>query len=256
LKARDIARELRCALDPAAFAREKLAFVPDSWQERVLRSSARQLILNCSRQSGKSSVTAIIATHTAIYKPGSLTLLVSKAQRQSAELLHKVQAFLRSVTPGVALESDSVLSAKLANGSRIISLPGDGDSIRGFSAPTLVVEDEAAFVGDALYFSIRPMLAVSDHGRILLLSSPRGKRRHFYETFVNGGHDWERFSVKATQVPRISAAFLQQELDAMGEWWFKQEYMTEFVDTSDQLFSSASIDAAIAPDLAPLEIAL
>jgi hypothetical protein len=220
-----------------------------------VRSSARQLILNCSRQSGKSSVTAIIATHTTIYKPGSLTLLVSKAQRQSAELLHKVQAFLRSVTPGVALESDSVLSAKLVNGSRIISLPGDGDSIRGFSAPTLVVVDEAAFVGDALYFSIRPMLAVSDHGRILLLSSPRGKRGHFYETFVNGGQDWERFSVKATEVPRISRAFLQQELDAMGEWWFKQEHMTEFVDTSDQLFSSASIDAAI-PDLAPLEIAL
>jgi hypothetical protein len=34
-------------------------------------------------------------------------------------------------------------------------------TIRGFSAATLIVEDEAARVPDDLYFSVRPMLAVS-----------------------------------------------------------------------------------------------
>src|SRR3712207_4427289 len=73
-----LARELRHALDPVAFARERLGFEPDPWQERVLWSSARQILLNCSRQSGKSTVTAVLATHTALYRPGSLILLVSK----------------------------------------------------------------------------------------------------------------------------------------------------------------------------------
>jgi hypothetical protein len=74
-----MARELRHALDPVAFARERLGFEPDPWQARVMRSAARQVLLNCARQSGKSTVTAAIATHTAVFRPGSLTLLVSKA---------------------------------------------------------------------------------------------------------------------------------------------------------------------------------
>lgn len=251
----DVARELRCALDPASWAREKLGFVPDPWQQRVMRSSARQILLNCSRQSGKSTVTAILAAHTAIYRPGALILLISRAQRQSAELLLKVQQSIRTISPRVRLESDSVLSCKLASGSRILSLPGDSDTIRGFSAPALVIEDEAAFVSDALYFSIRPMLAVSG-GRLILLSTPHGKRGHFYEAWANGGDAWQRESVTAYNVPRITPEFLQQERDTIGDYWLKQEYLCQFVDVSDQLFSTSSIHAAISSDLAPLELSL
>jgi hypothetical protein len=47
--------------------------------------------------------------------------------------------------------------APLSNGSRIISLPGDGDSVRGFSAPSMCVCGEAAYISDVLHFAIRPM---------------------------------------------------------------------------------------------------
>jgi hypothetical protein len=47
-----MARALRHALDPVAFARERLGFEPDRWQARVMRSAARQILLNCSRQAG------------------------------------------------------------------------------------------------------------------------------------------------------------------------------------------------------------
>ncbi len=120
LSAGDIARELRYALDPATFARERLGFEPDPWQERVLRSGARQTLLNCSRQSGKSTTTAALAAHTALYRPGSLTLMVSKAQRQSGELFAKVAGFLKSLDQPPKLDSDNALSSRLANGSRIV----------------------------------------------------------------------------------------------------------------------------------------
>jgi hypothetical protein len=168
-----MARELRHALDPVAFARERLGFEPDPWQARVMRSAARQILLSCSRQSGKSTVTAVIAAHTAVFRPGSLILLLSKALRQSAEPLAKVQGLLRAMDPAPRLDGDSALSCKLANGSRVVSLPGDGDTVRGFSAPALVVEDEAAFVDDALHMAIRPMLAVS-RGRLILRPGTRG----------------------------------------------------------------------------------
>lgn len=250
-----MACELRHALDPATFARERLGLAPDPWQERVLRSDARQLLLNCSRQAGKSTTTAALAAHTALYRPGSLILMVSKAQRQSGELFAKVSGFLKAVEPAPKLDSDNALSCRLANGSRIVSLPGDGDTIRGFSAPALVVEDEAAFVSDALHQAVRPMLAVSG-GRLILMSTPHGRRGHFFEAWANGAPAWQRESVTAYDVPRISRVFLDAGRAAIGEWWFRQEYGCEFMDTSDQLFSSAAIAAAVTPDVQPLTVRL
>ncbi len=82
----DMAGDLRCALDPVAFAAERLNFIPDAWQTKVLRSSGQNILLNCSRQAGKSTTTSIIALHTAFYQPEALTLLVSPSLRQSREL--------------------------------------------------------------------------------------------------------------------------------------------------------------------------
>lgn len=249
-----MSRELLYSLDPVTWAVQKLNWSPDPWQARVLRSSARQTLLNCSRQSGKSTTTACLAAHTAIYRPGSLILLVSKAQRQSAELLAKVSQFLRTLDPPPETDSDNLLSVRLSNGSRIMSLPGDGDSIRGFSAPSLVVEDESAFVSDSLYNAIRPMLAVSKNARLILMSTPHGRRGHFFEAWTNGHAAWERESITANDVPRITKQFLEQERQNIGPWWFDQEYMCRFVDSDTQLFSSDSITRAFSRDLTPLSL--
>ena len=63
-----IASDLVSALDPATFARGQ-GFMPDPWQERMLRSQSRRLLLNCCRQSGKSTTAALLATHTALFVP-------------------------------------------------------------------------------------------------------------------------------------------------------------------------------------------
>jgi hypothetical protein len=247
-----MARELLYALDPVLWAIERLDFTPDPWQARVMRSSAKQTLLNCSRQSGKSTTTGALAAHTAIFRPGSLTLLVSKAQRQSGELLAKVTGFLKSLNPPPELDSDNLLSLRLSNGSRILSLPGDGDSIRGFSAPDLIVEDEAAFVTDELYTAVRPMLAVSKNARLILMSTPHGRRGHFFQAWTNGSTSWERESIMAVDVPRITKEFLDQERENIGQFWFSQEYECKFVDSDSQLFSSDSIARAFSRELEPL----
>jgi len=53
--------------DPLFFARHSLNFAPDAWQERVLSWTGKRLFLNCCRQSGKSTTTAILALHRALY---------------------------------------------------------------------------------------------------------------------------------------------------------------------------------------------
>src|SRR5215212_3822081 len=151
--------DLKLALDRAAFA-EKLGIVPDGWQEDLLRSISERVLLNCCRQSGKSTMSGLIALHRALYHPGSLILCLAPALRQSQELFGKVLGFYRDLGRPILPQAERKLSLDLQNGSRIITLPGTEKTIRGFSGADLLIVDEASRVDDELYFAIRPMLAV------------------------------------------------------------------------------------------------
>jgi len=236
-----LAEDLRRSLDPVSLA-ARIGMAPDAWQERALRSSADRILLNCHRQSGKSSIAAVLAVHTALYQPGALVLLLSPALRQSQELFRKCLVTYRSLGRPVASEAENQLSLALETGSRIVALPGQEATIRGFSGVSLVIVDEAARVPDELYFSIRPMLAVTG-GRIVAVSTPFGKRGWWYEAW-RSSESWERFEVPATECPRISAAFLDEERRTLGEWWFKQEYLGEFMDAETQAFRTDDIERA------------
>ena len=134
-------------------------------------------------------------------------------------------------------------------------LPGSEETIRGIEAVDLLVLDEAALVPDELYFSTRPMLATTD-GRCIALTTPRGKRGWFYDEWTAGGGDWHRAKVTAEQIPRIKPAWLEKERRRIGEWWFQQEYLVEFVEAEDQLFAADLIAAALSSDVEPLGLPL
>jgi len=247
--AKMVATKLAEALDPVLFC-QRLGFVPDEWQARVLRSNAKRIIINCGRQTGKSTVAAILGLHTAIYRPGSLVLLLSPSLRQSSELFRKVADFYRRLGhEGLEPEAWSALRLELVNGSRIVSLPGKEQTIRGFAGVNLLVVDEAARVPDELYAAVRPMLATSN-GRLILLSTPFGKSGFFYQTWKEGGPEWLRVHVPATQCPRISTAFLEEEKRTLGEWFFAQEYMASFESDPCALIRPEVIERALSSEVA------
>ena len=237
--------------DIVEFARRQLGFEPDERQIEVLRSGAKRGILNCTRQWGKSTTAAVMAVHRALTEDGCVVLVASPSARQSAELVAKARGLLLRM--GIAAHGDghNDISLQLANGSRIIGLPENAAKVRGFSAVTLMLIDEAAQVADGTYKSLRPMLAVSD-GDLWLLSTPYGKRGFFYEGWANGGDEWTRFSVKATECPRIGAHFLEEERREMGAAWFGQEYMTEFIDNGAAVFGRDVVEDALDDEVEPL----
>jgi predicted phage terminase large subunit-like protein len=213
--------------DPVFFAEEILEFDPDPWQAAFLRSRAQRIILNCSRQSGKSTTTAILALWEAIYKPKSVIVLDSPSLRQSQELMLKFSEFLSQIDQKVKLDSDTKLSVRFANGSRVLALPGSEKTIRGISAVTLLILDEAAGIPDELYGAVRPMLAVSK-GRLVLMSTPRGEQGFFYETWTKS-LDWEKIEVPWSDCPRIASSFIDEEKRERGNSWVSQEYECKFV---------------------------
>lgn len=243
--------DLRWALDPVAFVREALGLDLDEWQAGVIASTGKRGLLNCSRQAGKSTAAAALGLHEALYRPGSLTILVSPSQRQSSELFRKVMELREKLPSNPALVEDNKLSMTVKGGGRVLSLPGSEATIRGFSGATLIIEDEASRVDDALYFSIRPMLAVKG-GRLILMSTPFGKRGHFWHEWSEGGASWQRVEVPATRVPRISKEFLDGERSSMGDFWFSQEYLCEFRESTDSVFSHDVVMAALSADVLPL----
>ena len=246
-----LADDLALALDRREFARS-VAFEPDEWQADALRSEVPRQLYNASRQSGKSTVAAVLAVHTALYEPGSLALLLSPTLRQSQELFKKCLTIYRDAGRPVAPESETALTLTLKSGSRIVSLPGKEGTVRGYSGVRLLVIDEAARVADELYASVRPMLAVSA-GRLVALSTPFGTRGWWYEAW-RGGEAWERYEVPATNVPRINPTFLEEERRTLGEWWFEQEYMCQFLDAETQAFRREDIERTFDEEVEPWEL--
>ena len=226
---------------------------------------------------GKTVVAAALALRTALLEAPALVLVLTPSERQSNEFMRrikdlhqalcqpmqvagKVQPFHEMQVAELSKDAayfnlpattrDSSLQLHLDNGSRIIGLPASEGKVRVYSSVALLLVDEASRVDDALYRAMRPMLAVS-RGRLLALSTPFGKRGWFHDAW-HGSGDWMRVKVTAEQCPRIPADFLAEERRALGERWFRQEYLCSFEDTIDTVFAYADIQAALSDDVQPL----
>src|SRR5438046_1627726 len=206
---------------------------PDPWQLRVLEARPKRLLLNCSRQAGKSTTAVMLALGEAVLFPGTLVLMLSRSLRQSTELFRgAADFFFRKRSAMVRRKCGHEL--QLSNDSRIISLPCSGDTIRGFANVKVLIIDEAARVPDDLYRTVRPMLAVSG-GRLICLSTPLwqtwlllrrlGSRRpgldaaYYGEVETcNGVNLWARMPLAEATLSIWRFVFDEQRLNQVWEW--------------------------------------
>ena len=239
-------REVKKAMDAVEFVRTRLKFEPDERQIEVLSSNAKHgNPVVCTRQ-WKSTIAAAMAVYRAYTRAKSVVLVASPtnsaAMRSCCVSAAEMVARLGIRPRG---DGDSETSLLLPNGSRIVGLPGIEGKVRGYSAVSLLLIDEAARVPDALYKGLRPSLAASD-GDLWLMSTPHGKRGFFYECWEHEGSEWFRVSVPATECARIAPAFLEAERRAVGPLRFAQEYMGEFLGSSGAaVFMAGLVDRAV-----------
>ncbi len=246
--------QLAYALDPAQLFRHVTGHNADTWQARLLRSQSRRILLNCCRQSGKTTSTAVLVAHQALYTPGSLSLILAPTERQSKELFRLVKRYWRMLGSTPAALSETSTSLELSNGARVAALPENPAGVRGYSGASLLVLDEASQLDDLAYDAVLPMVGVS-RGRILALSTPNGQRGWWYDRWVSGGDIWERYRVPVTE-PEIAARtdpLVLEEAKQRGEWFLRQEYFCEFGDNVASLFSVADLDSATSADVAAWE---
>ena len=246
-----LAGALALALSPVLLAQRAGLDPLDAWQVAALRSTSPRALWDIARQGGKSSIASVLAVHRVLYAPGSLVLLISPSERQSKEIFRKAMDVYAATGRAVPAASETKLWLELANGSRLIALPGSEPTTRGFSAPALIVVDEASRVPDELFEALVPMLAVS-RGRMVTLSTPAGRRGWWHRLWDEGGPDWEKVLVRADQLPRIDPAWLRAQRASMPDAWFRQEFCGEFLEVDDAAFRYDDVHGALDPSVRPL----
>jgi len=269
----NLLERLAANLDPGAYL-QTLGFTPYEWQEKALEPGIKRLILNCCRQAGKSTVIAAKAIHRAKFWSNSLILLVSPSERQSKELMQKIDTFITQDTD-IELEQDSKGEKTFRNKSRICALPGSEKTIRGYSNPDILIIDEASRVPDEVYMTIRPMMT-GGNTELIIMSTPFGKSGFFYSTWSTTSDLWTKIEVQPIDIlpqvlpnkhqnisaevlinerkgkniqlfisPRHDKQFLKEEFYTMGEYWYQQEYGCKFLNPIHNVFDMDLVDRAL-----------
>ena len=254
-----------------------LGFDPYRWQGDILDSEATRIIVNGARQAGKSTLMSGLPCHKARFSPGSLSIIIAADEKQAVEDMGRVRGFMSTDSdyPEITRASDELV--QLENDARVVVVTGTVKAARGYSHPQIIMLDEASRIEDEVYASgVRAMLTNNPGCRLIAISTPFGKLGWFYRAWTRD--HWERYEVRApwdiegasTLVaaedevlfskrckakgirgyysPRhLDWTEQQENLDEMGELWYRQEMMVEFVSTNQQAFDTEDVDAMMHP---------
>lgn len=217
-------REIAYRIDPALWVRMVLGVTPTAWQEQFLRARrGASILVLTARQVGKTTAAAWAMTHTALFEPGSLSVVACPAQRQSAEAVRKVRDVLHQC--GAKIVTDNVFGLELANGARVLALPGSDDSIRGLTVDGWIIADEAAQLKLNLMSALRPMRARRPKARLAMLSTAWSRIDPFWSAWESSG-DWMRIKATVDEHPSLfPQTFLDDERVNLGEEGYKREYL-------------------------------
>lgn len=200
-------------------------------------------IWNASRQIGKSFAVSLLAVDRALEKPRSTIMVVSASERQAVELLTKVKLhveFLKRL--GKKLNVDvfedvktNVHRVEFPNGSRIISVPANPDTVRGFTSDLLIL-DEFAFVqqDEELWKAVFPMITRKKDSKLVITSTPKGKSNMFYKLWTEAKKDPLWYKQTTTIYDAVEKG-LDIDVEALrkgikNEDAWRQEYLCQFID--------------------------
>jgi hypothetical protein len=275
--------ELLYFCSPAAYIRS-LGFNLYDWQESVIDSDSKRVLINGARQAGKSTLVAGRPCHRAKYYPRSLSIIIASTEKQAVEDMEKVKHFMARDPnyPKIVRDSDSLI--EITNSSRVLVVPGTETSARGYSNPDELVLDESSRIGDPVYRGgIRPMLTDNQKCVLTSISTPNGRFGFFFRAWRS--ERWERYAIRSPWdpipnggglVPAQPEKYFKAEmakqgvhgyysprhrneeeqlenLEEMGERLYRQEYCCEFVEPEDQVFSYDQIERAFVDDIRPLQ---
>lgn len=215
------------------------------YQQRWIEDKSRFKLVNKARQTGFSFAVGLEVLLDALERK-TLWVLLSKGERQSRELMDKVQMHARAASYALeAVESDfkvdnqsyKQLELSLPNGSRIIALPANPDTARGFSGN--VVLDEFAFHKDskAIWAALYP--TITRGYKLRIVSTPNGVGNQFEKLVSDPDNGWSKHEVDiylaAAEGLDVNIEDLKREAGSEDTWL--QEYCCKFLDEASSFLT-------------------
>jgi phage FluMu gp28-like protein len=223
------------------------AFEFKQYQRRVIESQARFMILLWARQLGKGFTIAykVVNDVMAHEASGRATtwIIMAASLRQAKETARKIRKFLRAYEMatkalGVSYFEDVKLNSfefEFPNGSRIITVPGNPDTVAGLTG-NLICDEFALFKDNReLYSIIFPIVSSSDDLKFYITSTPRGKDL-YYELCTAPDSIFEIHKVTIEDAVRMGMkrdiALLRKGMGSDEDGW-RREFMCEFLDEAE-----------------------
>lgn len=166
------------------------------YQKQMISYQGRKKVYRCGRRIGKSVSLAIEALWLAFVNEGIRILICTPYKQQTANLWK--DGFNKLIKGNILLESSISKSLQnpylieFKNGARILGLTAGsstgnkGASIRGQNADVLIL-DEVDYMGEEAIQTIQAISATSRKTRVIISSTPTGKREYFYEACFRPG---------------------------------------------------------------------
>ena len=239
----------------------------DDWQKDFLATKGDK-ILCCGRQIGKSVICSIDAGEWAVNNPKQNVLIIAPTERQAYALFEKTLAFLMDNYPKTIAKGKNRPTQTriiLTNGAKIFCLPTGlaGTGVRFLTVGRLYA-DEAAYINEAVWTAVTPMLLTTG-GAMVLLSTPSGADNFFAEVMQNMGEKFNSFSrfqynseeviknrpicATWTQFQRDKALeHLAREKERKTKLEYAQEYEGQILSALRQFFPSTLIQACMKRD--------
>ena len=127
---------------------------------------------------------------------------------------------------GAKLATDNVFRLELANGSRVLALPGTDESIRGLTVDSWIVADEAAQLDPAIMAALHPMRTQRPNARFAMLSTAWSRTDPFWSVWENDDPSWTRIRATIDVEPNLIAPeVLERARRQLSADDFKREYL-------------------------------
>ena len=241
-----------CTRQPA----EVRPFVPLlPYQRKDVESDARFRWCCWARQTGKSFTKSLRRLLRGL-KRGRTQVFLSAGERQSAELMQKVRQHCQALKIAHDFVGDRYfertsfrqLEVGLPNGVRIIGLPANPQTARGFTGDVLLDEFAMHAFDRDIWAAMFPTILRGD-GELDVASTPKGRKNVFYQLSGN-----DRFVQSTVTLPDAIEQGLKVDLEevrrSMGdEELFRQEFLCEFLDEATAFLTYEQIAACEEPGL-------
>lgn len=207
------------------------------------KEEVRELVLNFSRQSGKTTLCEILLIETLITKKCTCAYLspdYSQGKKVYRELVQ-----LLSQTNLIAKKNSSDLTIQLINNSFLQFFTGKNPTaIRGQTISGLLVIDEAAYLpeetpdGQSFYHSVVKPITKAKKPKVIFVSTPKGKFGLFYQKYLEGLTSETTKTVECNifDDTTISKEDIEELKKSTPPLAFRQEFLCEFLDSALTVF--------------------